>query len=129
MAVSLLQDSCNRGLEHRAGLTSQIDQGLKQDRDHSDTFHIECVGSARREVEDASGSVRTPVVNSDNDKAAIVEVRHLRVRDQRERAMRCGSGDGVEDLTAGGLSTDEIVPSSFPRERNSSSMQWGTTGV
>jgi hypothetical protein len=37
--------------------------------------------------------------------------------------MRFGRGDSVEDFTAGGLSTHEIVPSSFPRWGNSSRVQ------
>jgi hypothetical protein len=30
--------------------------------------------------------------------------------------MRCGSGNGVEDLAVGGLPANEVVPSSFPEQ-------------
>jgi hypothetical protein len=39
------------------------------------TLHVECVGSTRREVEDASVSVWAAVVDFDDDRAAIAEVR------------------------------------------------------
>jgi hypothetical protein len=48
--------------------------------------------------------------------AAIADVRHLRVGGQRKRALRCGGGNGVEDLAAGGLPTHEVVPCSFPEQ-------------
>jgi hypothetical protein len=52
-----------------------IDQGFKDDGGHTGTLHVERVGSARREVEDASVSVWAAVVDFDDDRAAIAEVR------------------------------------------------------
>src|SRR6516164_3979100 len=37
--------------------------------------------------------------------------------------MRCGGGDGVEDLAAGGRPADEVVPGSFPEQTNSGRAQ------
>jgi hypothetical protein len=59
-------------------------------------------------------NVRAAVVDFDDNRAAVVQVRHLRVRGQRERAVRGGGGDGVEDLAAGGLTAYMVVPRSFP---------------
>ena len=61
-----------------------IDQGLNGDRRHPGAFHAQFVGSARREVEDAPARVWTPIVDFDDDRAAVVEVRHLRMRGQRK---------------------------------------------
>ena len=36
------------------------------------------VGSTRRAIEDASASVWTPVVDFDDDRVAVAEIRHLR---------------------------------------------------
>ena len=40
------------------------------------------------------------VIDFDDDRAAVVQVRHLRVRGQREPAVRGGGGEGVEALCA-----------------------------
>ena len=37
--------------------------------------------------------------------------------------MRRGGADGVEDLAAGGLPADEVVPGSFPEQTKTSSAQ------
>src|SRR6202007_1726342 len=65
----------------------------------------------------------------DDDRAAIVDVRHLRVRLQRKRAMRCGGGNGVEDLAAGRPLAYEVVPRGFPEKSNSSYAQRAITRV
>jgi len=54
-----------------------IDQGLNHYRCHAQAFHVERVGCTRREIEDASASVWTPVVDFDDDGLAVAEVRHL----------------------------------------------------
>jgi hypothetical protein len=61
-------------LEHRDSPTSLIGQGLNDDRRHPNAPHIERVGSTRREIEDASASVWTPLVDFDDDGVAVVEV-------------------------------------------------------
>src|SRR5215472_4788191 len=65
----------------------------------------------------------------DDDRAADVEVRHLRVGGQRKRAMRCGGSYRIEDLAAGGLPAHEVVPSSFPEQTLSSRAQRLATGA
>jgi len=51
-----------------------IDQGFDDDGRHPGTLHVERVGSAGREVEDASARVWAAVVDLDDDRAAVVEV-------------------------------------------------------
>jgi hypothetical protein len=127
--ASLLQDCWARGFEHCQSRSRLIDQWLNDDRRYSDAFHIECIGSARREVENASASVWTPIVYFDDNGAVVAEVRHLRVRGQRKRAMRCRGSNGIETLAAGGVPAHEVVPSSFSRKSNSSRAQTAATGV
>ena len=43
--------------------------------------------------------------------------------------MRCGSGNGVEDLAVGGLPAHEVVPSSFPEQTHSRRAQQALTRV
>src|SRR5260370_42173439 len=43
--------------------------------------------------------------------------------------MRCGGGDGVEDLATGGLLAHKVVPSSFPRQSGSSRPPPPATGL
>src|SRR6516164_1491390 len=76
-------------------------------------LHLEHVGSTWREVDDASANVWAAVIDFDDDRAAVVEVRHLRVRGQRQRAVRGCSGDGIEGLAACGLTAHLVVPRSF----------------
>src|SRR4029077_4873300 len=70
--------------------------------------------SARGEVEDASARVGAAVVDFDDDRAAVVEVCHLRERGQWERSMRGSGGDRVEDLAACSPVAHQVVPGSFP---------------
>jgi hypothetical protein len=63
-APALLRDCCPRGLEYYERRRSHLaDHRLNNDRRHPSEFHIECVGSTWREIEDASASVWTPVVD------------------------------------------------------------------
>src|SRR5215470_17862915 len=117
--VRLLRDCCTRGLILRQS-EPVIDQGLNHNGRHARAFHVERIGSARREIENASASVWTPVVDFDDDGVAVAEVRHLRVRRERQRAMRRGGSHRVEDLATGRLPADKVVPSGFPQQSGSS---------
>jgi hypothetical protein len=68
-------------LRRRRGL---LTQRLDRDRHHPGAFYVQYVGSTRREVKDAPTSVWTPVVDFDDDRATVVEVRHRRMRGQRK---------------------------------------------
>jgi hypothetical protein len=68
----------SEGLKRGDGQSRLIDQGFNDDRRHPGTLHVERVGSTWREVEDASASVWAAVVDFDDDRAAVVKVRHLR---------------------------------------------------
>src|SRR6516162_5913419 len=120
---------------HTTGFETQrqpqllIDQGFNDDGHDPSTLHRERVGSTRREVDDSFANVWAAVVDFDDDRAAVVEVRHLRVRGQRERAVRGGGGDGVEDLAAGGLTAYVVVPRSFPKLTNLSHAHRAATEV
>ena len=116
----LLSDCRTGGLKYCEGRSSLIDQRFNDDHRYPATFHLECVGSTRREVKDPSRSIRTAVVDFDDHRAAIVQVGHLCVRSERKRAMRRGGGNGIEDLAVRGLPAHEVVPGSFAEQPNSS---------
>jgi hypothetical protein len=61
-----------------------INHGFNDDGHHPSTLQLEYVGSTRREVGDAPAGVWAAVIDFDDDRAAIVEVRYLRVRGQRK---------------------------------------------
>src|SRR6516162_4961532 len=65
-------------------LSGLINHRFNDDGHHPSTLHLKNVGSMRREVDDASADVWTAVIDFDDDRAAIVEVRYLRVRGQRK---------------------------------------------
>ena len=66
--VGLLRDCCPRGLEDYESRRSHlVDHRLNNNRRHPNALHIERGGSTRREIEDASASVWTPVVDFDDD--------------------------------------------------------------
>src|SRR5262249_30658416 len=54
---------CAGGLKHRSHRSRQLQQGFNDDRCHPGTLHVECIGGTRREVDDASASVRAAVVD------------------------------------------------------------------
>src|SRR6202030_2861959 len=128
--VGLLRDCCARGLEcYESRRSHLVDHRLNNNRHHPSALHIERVGSTRREIEDASASVWTPVVDFDDDGVAVAEIRHLRVRGEWKRTMRCGGGNGVEDLAISGLPAHKVVPSSFPKQSGSGRAPPPATGL
>jgi hypothetical protein len=76
-AGHLLRQSCPGSLNRGDGPRRPIDQRFNDDGRNAGTLHVERVGRTRREVKDVSASIWTPIVDFDDDRAAIVEVRHF----------------------------------------------------
>src|SRR6516162_2928850 len=125
----LLRQRRTGGLKLGDGGGRLVDQRFNDDGCHPGTLHVERVGRTWREVDDASASVWTAVVDFDDDRAAVIEVGDLRERGQRERAMRGGGGDAVEELAAGGLFAHKVIPGSFSELTTPSLASRATTGV
>jgi hypothetical protein len=92
------------------------EQRFNDDRDYPGMFHIERVGSTRREVEDATAGIWATVIDFEDNGAAVIEIGDLRERGEREPAMRSGGCYCVEELTAGGSGAHQVVPSRFSKQ-------------
>src|SRR5262249_31280881 len=107
--------ACHRAkvLEGDDGSFRQGRHGFNDDGRNTDCLYVERVGSTWRQVDYASAREWAAIIDFDDYRTAVVEVGHLRKRGQRERAMRRGGGDRVEDFAARGLSAHEVIPGGF----------------
>src|SRR5215510_6084559 len=115
-----VRSECRLSEKYRVRRSHLVGHWLNNNRGHPNPLHIEHVGSTRREIEDASASVWTPIVDFDDDGLAVADVRHLRIRGEWERPMRCRGRNGVQNLSTRGLPTHKVVPSSFSKQSRSS---------
>jgi hypothetical protein len=61
-----------------------INHWFNDDSHHPSMLQLEHIGRTRREIDYASADVWAAVIDFDDDRAAIVEIRHLRVGGERK---------------------------------------------
>src|SRR6516225_959329 len=72
LSVQLLRRRRTSRLNRCDNRSRLIDQGFNDDSRHPGALHVQYVGSTRREVDDASRGIWAAIVDSDDDRAAIV---------------------------------------------------------
>src|SRR6185312_16108048 len=94
------------------GVGDLVGQHLDAHQRQTFLLHAELLRRLCRQVEHASRYVRTPVIHLHLDGFAVLEVGHLDLGIERQRAMRRGELMRIEALAAGGETP--LVPTAIP---------------